>query len=83
MNSGDDAIRESVAQIESWVNVGGSIVKAEHWGKRKLAYEIEKQREGYYSIMYIDQDTDALPELERNLKLYTSVLRYLIVRGDE
>jgi small subunit ribosomal protein S6 len=83
VDGGDEAINETMTQVEAWVNVSGSISKADRWGRRKLAYEIDKQREGYYAIMNIELDTVGLPELERNLKLANSILRYLIVRADE
>jgi ribosomal protein S6 len=59
----------------------GTVKKIDHWGRRRLAYELDKQREGYYVLMDIDIDTDHLPELEYNLKLSSSVLRYLVVRA--
>lgn len=85
IDSNDEAINEVVNQVQSWV-VGdniGSVTKLDRWGRRKLAYEIDKQREGYYVFLNVEIDTKNLPELERNLKLSTSILRYLIVRADE
>lgn len=85
IDSNDEAINEVVNQVQSWV-VGdniGSVTKVDRWGRRKLAYEIDKQREGYYVFFNVEIDTKNLPELERNLKLSPSILRYLIVRADE
>jgi small subunit ribosomal protein S6 len=85
IDSSEEALNEVINQVQSWV-VGdsvGAVTKVDRWGRRKLAYEINNQREGYYVLMTAEIDTKNLPELERNLKLSTSILRYLIVRADE
>ncbi len=58
---------------------GASIVKEDFWGKRKLAYEIDKFRQGYYDLVEFDLETDKLPALDQILRLHESVLRYQIV----
>jgi small subunit ribosomal protein S6 len=52
------------------------------WQKRKLAYPIQKQLEGYYLIFHAELPPEILPALERNLKLNESVIRHLFVRLD-
>jgi len=77
-------MNESLTQIKGWVeaNENGTVTKIDRWGRRRLAYEIDKQREGYYVFYYADIDAANLPELERNLRLSPSVLRYLLVRQE-
>ena len=58
---------------------GGEITAVDHWGKRQLAYPIEKKTNGYYVVSQFTTETTLLPELERNLKLDDDLLRYLIV----
>ncbi len=84
LDSNEEVINDSVSQVQTWVEANelGQVTKIDRWGRRKLAYEIDKQRDGYYVFMYADIDPDNLPELERNLKLSTSVLRYLIVLAE-
>jgi len=53
------------------------------WGKRRLAYPIRKQREGYYVVMQVQLPPEAISELERRLELSEEVLRYLLVRTDK
>jgi small subunit ribosomal protein S6 len=53
------------------------------WQKRKLAYPINKQPEGYYLFVQARVNPDALPALERNLQLNESVIRHLVVRLDD
>ena len=83
--AGDEAINDQISQVQSWVEADdhGQVTKIDRWGRRKLAYEIDRQRDGYYVMMETNIDPQGLPELERNLKLSSSILRYLIIRADE
>jgi len=62
---------------------GGEIVSVEPWGKRRLAYEIEKLHEGYYVLLKIKANADLPLELERNFRIADEILRYLVVRVGE
>jgi len=62
---------------------GGSVEKIDFWGKRKLAYPINKRTEGSYICMYYQADGERIKELERVLRVTESVLRYLTVRVEE
>lgn len=62
---------------------GGEILKTEPWGKRRLAYEIDKLREGYYVLLRINGEPDLPQELERNFKIADEIMRYLVVRVGE
>jgi small subunit ribosomal protein S6 len=78
----EEVMNNSVTQVQGWVEADdlGQVTKIDRWGRRKLAYEIDKQRDGYYVCMSADIDPKNLPELERNLRLAPSILRYLIIR---
>lgn len=80
----DEVINNTVSQVQGWVEANslGQVTKVDRWGRRRLAYELDKQREGYYVCMTGDMDPANLPELERNLKLSPNVLRYLLIRTD-
>lgn len=80
----EEVMNEAVEQVKAWVEADelGTVTKVDRWGRRKLAYLIDKQREGYYVLFEAEIEPKALPELERNLKLSTNILRYLIVRPD-
>ena len=58
------------------------VTSTNHWGKRTLAYSIQGKSVGYYVVVQFDAQPDALGELERQLKLDESVLRYLMVLND-
>lgn len=81
----DEVMNETIQQVKAWVeeNGNGTINAMDAWGRRRLAYEVNGQREGYYMLFYADLDPEHIPELERNLKLSNTVLRYLLVRGDD
>ena len=59
---------------------GGEIDRVDEWGKRRLAYTINDRTEGYYILMYIQAPADLPRELERNLQISDSILRYLVIR---
>ncbi len=62
---------------------GGHVAKIEYWGLRNLAYRMNKNRKGHYSLLAIDAPATAVKEMERQLSINEDVLRYLTVRVDE
>jgi small subunit ribosomal protein S6 len=62
---------------------GGEITKVDPWGKRRLAYEIQGNTEGYYVVMHFRSESSAAQELERVVKLTEEIIRHLLVRLDE
>src|ERR1700691_6452043 len=63
---------------------GGKIEKTEKWGRRRMAYRIQRLREGFYVYMVVKSDHgEVVKELERRLKVSDSVIKYLTVRIDE
>jgi small subunit ribosomal protein S6 len=80
----DEVRNEQLETIQGWVQTnGGSIGKVDHWGRRRLAYQINNQRDGYYALIVADLPAQAPIELERNFRLSENVVRHLIIReGD-
>ncbi len=64
----------------SVTGAGGQIVKVAPWGRRRLAYPIERYREGSYHIVLFDAPSEAIAELERGLLITEEVLRHLVTR---
>ena len=62
------------------VKNGGEVDRVDEWGKRRLAYAIQYKTEGYYVLMYIKAPADLPREIERNMQISDSVLRYLTVK---
>lgn len=63
---------------------GGAITNVDDWGKKKLAYEIQKMSEAYYYFIYFESDNSDCPnDLEKELRIMDNVIRYLVVKEDE
>ena len=76
----DDALNEVIDRVSSWISdEDGEITNTELWGKRKLAYPIRKQLEGFYVVMQTKMTMTADSQLERNLSYLEPVMRYLII----
>ena len=61
---------------------GGQISDVDEWGKKRLAYEIQKMREGYYYFIHFEADATAPAEIEARLRIMDNVLRFLCVRQE-
>ena len=78
----------SAAQVDSLtdsfekviVDNGGSVDRREYWGLRTLAYRIKKNRKGHYVMFNMDAPSDAVQEMERNMRLNEDILRYMTVK---
>jgi len=80
----DDQVNELHTQVDAIVQrMGGQIERTDNWGRRKLAYEIGRHKEGTYVLEVINGSGDLMKEIDRRLKVIDSVIRHLIVRVDE
>ena len=80
----EEELNGVVTQIQGWVEgTQGKVNKVDHWGRRRLAYNIAEYREGFYVVLDLDLDPQSTLELERNLKLANQVMRHLLIRNDE
>ena len=61
---------------------GGQISDVEEWGKKRLAYEVQKMREGFYYFIHFEAETTAPAEIEARLRIMENVMRFLCVRQD-
>lgn len=62
---------------------GGQITNVDDWGKKRLAYEVQKMKEGFYYFIQFDAEATAPAEIESRIRIMDNVIRYLIVRTDE
>ncbi len=78
----DDARAEALEKVQNYITrFGGSIVNVDDWGKKKFAYDINKQKEGfYYFIKFQSEDNNCPNELEANIRIMEPVVRYLVVK---
>jgi small subunit ribosomal protein S6 len=80
----EEEIDKINGQIESVVTSGGGkIDKMEKMGKRRLAYDVDKHREGHYVLFAISANGDIIKECERRLRVIDAVIKYITVRTDE
>ena len=61
---------------------GGTITNVDEWGKKRLAYEIQKMREGFYYFIQFDANADCPAEIEKRVRILDNIIRYLCVRKD-
>ena len=83
-----DATEDQVADLHTQVDaivqrMGGQLEKTENWGRRKLAYEIGRHKEGTYVLEEILGTGELMKEIDRRLKVTDLVIRHLVVRVDE
>lgn len=78
--------RTVAPSLDTFLNVvksdGGSVDKVDIWGRRRLAYEIDKHAEGIYAVIDVQANPDAVAELDRQLNLNESVLRTKVLRPE-
>ena len=80
----DDARAEVVEKAKGYITrFGGTISEVEEWGKKKLAYEIQKMSEGFYYFIQFEAESDAPAQIEEHVRIMENVLRFLCVRKDE
>jgi small subunit ribosomal protein S6 len=79
--------RTVAPSLDKFLNVirndGGTIDKVDIWGRRRLAYEINKKAEGIYAVVDFTANSDATVELDRQLKLSEAVMRTKVLRAEE
>ena len=78
--------RTVAPSLDQYLNLvrqgGGSVEKLDVWGRRRLAYEVNKKSEGIYAVVDLTADPDTVKELDRQLGLNDSVMRTKVVRPD-
>ena len=80
----EDARKALIAKFNDLITGnGGSVDKVEEWGKRRLAYAIDYKTEGYYVLVNFQAEAELPKELERNLQISDSVIRYQVIRQIE
>lgn len=75
----ETAFKGIIERVSAWVTeAGGSVDKVEIWGRRRLAYQIRKQREGQYVLLNVTLDPKAASGVERNIRYLEPVLRHML-----
>ena len=80
----DDDITKLNEGIEQMITTGGgSVVRTDNMGRRRLAYPINKKTEGHYVLFEIEDSGQIIAELERRMRVNDTIMRYITVRVDE
>ena len=79
----DEARAAVIEKVQAYITrFGGQVSEVNEWGKRKLAYEIQKMREGFYYFITFEADAKAPAEIESRLRIMDNVIRFLCVRQE-
>lgn len=80
----DDARTATVEKAKEYITrAGGTVTEVEEWGKKKLAYDVQKMSEGFYYFIQFDAASDVPAQIEQDVRIMDNVLRFLCVRKDE
>ena len=80
----DDARAAVVEKAKEYITrFGGTVTEVEDWGKKKLAYDIQKMSEGFYYFIQFDAAAEVPSELDQSVRIIDNLLRFLCVRKDE
>lgn len=82
LTKGEEFIQEMVAKFKALVEENGTLESVDEWGKRKLAYPINDEPEGYYVLLNYTSGSEFPAEFERIVKITDGVLRSLIIKKD-
>ena len=79
----DDVRVATVEKVKEYVaRYGGTVTNVDEWGKKRLAYEIQKMKEGFSYFIQFEADATAPAEIERHVRIMENVIRYLCVRQE-
>lgn len=80
----EEQIKADIEKIVAIINADGEVENVDEWGKRKLAYEIDKKyKEGYYVLINFKAATSVLPELDHQYKINDDIIRSIVVKHDK
>ena len=80
----DDERAATLEKVKAYIErFGGTVTNVDEWGKKRLAYEVQKMKEGYYYFIAFDADSTVPLQVENNIRIMENVIRYLCVRQNE
>lgn len=82
-NLEEDAIKSVIKKFEDLINTDGKVETIDEIGKKRLAYEIKKNNEGYYIVYNFEAKPELIEELERNYRISDEVIKFIVIRKDE
>jgi len=82
-NVDEEGIKALVQKFTDLINNDGKVEKVDELGKRKLAYEVQKNKEGYYLVFYFEANPSLISELERIYRITDEVIKFMSVKVEE
>ena len=82
-NLEEESIKNLIKKFSDLINSDGNVTSVEEMGKRKLAYEIRKQKEGFYVVIKFEAKPELIAELERNYRITHQATKFIVVKEEE
>lgn len=79
----EETIKSLIAKFTDLINNNGKVEKVDELGKKRLAYEIKKQKEGYYIVIYFEADPTIISELERVYRIADEVMKFIVIKQED
>ena len=78
----EEGIKNLITKFSDLINTEGKVESVEEMGKRKLAYEVKKNKEGYYVVINFEANPDLIAELERNYRIMDEVIKFITIKAE-
>ena len=79
----DEERADAIEKVKGYITrFGGTVTNVDEWGKKRLAYEIQKMKEAYYYFIHFESEADVPGEIEQRIRIMDNVLRYLCVKQE-
>ena len=78
----EEGMKNLIQKFTDLIKNAGKVEKVDEWGKKRLAYDIKKNKEAYYVVFYFEADPKSIAELERNYRITDEVIKFIVVRVD-
>ena len=79
----EEKVKELTTKFTDMINKDGKVEKADNLGKKKLAYPVKKNAEGYYVVLYFTANPSIIAELERNYRISDDVIKFMTIRVEK
>ena len=79
----EQGIKDLITTYTELINKNGKVENVEELGKKKLAYDVKKNKEGYYVVFTFEATPDSIAEIERNYRITDEIIKFIVVRKDE
>lgn len=82
-NCTDEAINALVNRFTGLINENGKVESVENVGKKRLAYEVNKNKEGFYVVFNFEASPDSIEELQRNYRITDDIIKFMTIKKDD